>query len=37
VQWQEQLQDTDMTEVSCTSGSEREFTLVGSSYADEEI
>ncbi|MGC1385772.1 MAG: hypothetical protein WA823_18505 [Candidatus Acidiferrales bacterium] len=28
---------TDVTGVFCTSGSEREFTLEGSWYADEEI
>jgi hypothetical protein len=28
---------TDLTGVFCTSGSEREFTLEGSWYADEEI
>ena len=27
----------DLTGVSCTSGSEREFTREGSWYADEEI
>ena len=27
----------DLTGVFCTSGSEREFTLEGSWYADEEI
>jgi hypothetical protein len=29
--------DPDLTGVFCTSGSEREFTLEGSWYADEEI
>ncbi len=29
--------DYDLTGVFCTSGSEREFTLEGSWYADEEI
>jgi hypothetical protein len=28
---------TDLTGVFCTSGSEREFALEGSWYADEEI
>jgi len=28
---------SDVTGVFCTSGSEREFTLEGSWYADEEI
>jgi hypothetical protein len=31
------LAATDVTGVFCTSGSEREFTLEGSWYADEEI
>ena len=29
--------DTDLTGIFCTSGSEREFTLEGSWYANEEI
>ena len=33
----EEIQDADLTRVFCTSGSEREFTLEGSWYADEEI
>jgi hypothetical protein len=28
---------TDLTGIFCTSGSEREFTLEGSWYADQEI
>ena len=32
-----QAKDTDLTGISCTSGSEREFILEGSWYADQEI
>jgi hypothetical protein len=35
--WQVVGNPDDLTGVFCTSGSEREFTLEGSWYADEEI
>jgi hypothetical protein len=34
---QDTVSAADLTGVFCTSGSEREFTLEGSWYADEEI